>query len=241
MARKKNNLLELYEDTFTSFRTYKWGHTVEEILSTCIEFSSFCELLAKSPESFNFNHLTVEQKVILLNEKLSVFSKYISIDELPEKYKVLLFLKYPSLKKYIDWNTVAKSNMDKIAIVKPHYFKKYNLPLKVSDNGWRGLINYSDEYADEFLLKISEIRNKTSLRSFLLHKEFLINKLTETHLEDSVLNAKEWLLFFSRYENRNPKFKLSQNVRDWLDMQFHMDVLSGTSKTSVHTKKARKQ
>lgn len=232
-----NELREHYEGGNAWYRTTS-RNNFQDVLITCIKFASLYDSYTSDPSLFNLERLTDDQKYILLESNYRVFSKCIDITKIENRYIVMLFLKRKSLHSKVNWSKVTKKDYATIAMARPGYFREYKLPFeKLSGKGWGSLFNYDKSHITEFLDNIQYVKNKTDLRSLLTQEPQIIKELTVSSLEKSVLNAKDCVLFFARTEGAEP----SKEVQEWLDMEFHMEVLAGESTVTSYTSRARKK
>ena len=91
-------------------------------------------------------------------------------------------------------------------------------------------------YLELFVQNLQYIRNKSDIKNFLLRNQEIMPILTVENMEKSCLNAKDWILFLS-WDGVYGAY--SDEVNDWLDIEFTVDVLSGDSTNTKYTAKAR--
>lgn len=241
-----NNHIEELVAEFDDIVGKSWAYfsatDVHKLIVASLKLKSIVHLFRDHHTEINFDRMSGTQRVLLLKENYKFFSKVIDVRKIESGYLVPLFLTYSSVRKYIDWKAVSKKDLGTIAQYKPEYFRKYSLPLRnLHGESWMLLLDHdATRYVDLFLAHIASIRNKTQLRFIVRNSPVIAQKLTIGHIESSVLSVKEWLLFFNAKFAKKQGTRLNQTVRDWLDMQFHMDVLAGTASTSLYTSKARK-
>ena len=211
---------------------------VEELLRCCLTLKTMAELLKEHSKLFDFSQLGSEQKAMLIAEDYDTFSEFIDVASIPTSYKVDLFLLMPKIMlDKIDFDKVTKVDIGKIARVRPSYVHKYNLPLhRMPIDGWYRLIKYRKMYLELFVQNLQYIRNKSDIKNFLLRNQEIMPILTVENMEKSCLNAKDWILFLS-WDGVYGAY--SDEVNDWLDIEFTVDVLSGDSTNTKYTAKAR--
>lgn len=194
-------------------------------------------------------HIDINSLPPYLKLKLLVFDVYeykskIQLSSLRDIDLILLYVKFgvgilPELATLISWHKLGKDSVEFLFNHDKDIVAKYNLsPRQFSFSVWKELVKNTDLWWGLFLDHLQTLKNKTDVRSVFYAQPRLIELMTEDYIQNSHLTAKEWVLLSHRLTKHS--VSLPKQTQDYLENKLMCDVLTGTSKTSIFTKKALK-
>jgi len=187
-----------------------------------------------NPKSFDFKNVTPGQINNLLAYDFELFAPHLDVNSIPVYEKVRWLNTRPDLAyRHIDINRLPAYAIDELVSKKPELADTFDIPLsKVSNDGWRALIEHNQSYIHHLVKNLPAMRNKTELRRLVVSTVDLFPVLTIEAMQNSVISAKEWALLLKWPDLKGLNVKYDPAVTEWLDQEILTEILMGESKTS---------
>ena len=229
--------MKKYSDRFRlikkQFTLPSWRTDHESVSDKLDEMS----VIRRNIKEFDIESFNTTGKLLLLKFDFDFFCKHFDMEQFSAQQLVSLLSVTERVCDYIDFTKCPRTHMRVIAIQQPELFSQYNIQFtNLTGDAWVSLIDHDPLYKQIFLQNISQLPTKSDLRYVLNNYPELIEKLTLSDFENSLLTAKQWILLLGR-----KKITVSDEIKEWLDMAFNMEVMIGESTTTTYTKHARKQ
>lgn len=202
------------------------------------------KLIIANPGMVDFTTMPSCDKRQLLHSDFAFYKNLIDLKSLTHQDQIALAFSYPNLMcNTIAWNVVSATQRSSVALKRPTWFKKYNIPVAgLSTDAWEKLINYKNhEYIPRFLDSLTEFTNKTTLRGIFYRFPFLLKHLTVDQMQNSILTSREWLLLLNTPKISGANGKYSDEVNRWLEHESLCVVLDGSATNTRFLKMAREK
>lgn len=223
---------------------YSKQQAVRELLSEVILDIPADEedrLLTTLLETANPKHFNDVNKISLMDRNYKKY-RHLKVKKRSHFDYVRLWVKYKSFDKNVDIPNLSEEAINYIAEQAPDYIMMYNLPVKKLYGATVKIMleNNLKKYLPVAIKRLVSIRNKTEARCFLKECQVLIPLLTEEDVKLMSLTAKDLALLVNHKEI-NEDISYNTEVKDWLELELSMEVLSGVSSNSRYLAKARQK